>query len=54
MKITEEDFSGMGWNTPEEDNPVGCFQRPLLQSVVLVGHLLIEIRDLLEAIEENR
>jgi hypothetical protein len=42
--ITTASFD-FGWNTPEADDPVGSFQRPLLSGLEMIGRLLVEVRD---------
>jgi len=46
MNPTQEDAESIGWNTPEQDNPV-LFQRLIAQQLSLIGVVLTQIRDLL-------
>ena len=45
-KEMREHAESLGWNTPEQDNPV-LFQRIIAQQLSLIGVVLIQIRDLL-------
>ena len=45
LEPAAQDFHRYGWNTPEHDNEVGSFQRPLLDLLSNIGVVLVQIRD---------
>jgi hypothetical protein len=50
---TIEDFEGIGWNTVVPGNPE-LTERCVLQLLSLIGHVLVQIRDSLPAVQEQR